>query len=177
MSDAVTRVSVEIAGNEISFETGKLAKQASGAVVVRSGDTMVLCTATAGNLRDVDFLPLTVDVEERMYAAGKIPGSFFKREGRAGEKGTLTARMIDRPLRPLFPKGWRYETQLVALPMSVDHVHPYDILAMNGASRRADGLRHPVPDARRRGAHRQDRRQLRRQPRRGGRCSRPPTST
>jgi polyribonucleotide nucleotidyltransferase len=134
MSDAVTRVSVEIAGTEISFETGKLAKQASGAVVVRSGDTMVLCTATAGNLRDVDFLPLTVDVEERMYAAGKIPGSFFKREGRAGEKATLTARLIDRPIRPLFPKGWRYETQLVALPMSVDHEHPYDMLAMNGAS-------------------------------------------
>jgi polyribonucleotide nucleotidyltransferase len=134
MSDAVKRVSVEIDGNEISFETGKLAKQASGAVVVRSGDTMVLCTATRGNLREVDFLPLTVDVEERMYAAGKIPGSFFKREGRAGEKATLTARLIDRPIRPLFPKGWRYETQLVALPMSVDHVHPYDILAMNGAS-------------------------------------------
>ena len=134
MSDAVTRVSVEIAGNEISFETGKLAKQASGAVVVRAGDTMVLCTATAGNLRDVDFLPLTVDVEERMYAAGKIPGSFFKREGRAGEKATLAARLIDRPIRPLFPKGWRYETQLVAIPVSVDHVNPYDILAMNGAS-------------------------------------------
>jgi polyribonucleotide nucleotidyltransferase len=134
MSDAVTRVSVEIEGNEISFETGKLAKQASGAVVVRSGDTMVLCTATAGNLRDVDFLPLTVDVEERMYAAGKIPGSFFKREGRAGEKATLSARLIDRPIRPLFPKGWRYETQLVAMPMSVDHVNPYDMLAMNGAS-------------------------------------------
>src|SRR5450755_3407160 len=134
MSDAVTRVSVEIAGQEISFETGKLAKQASGAVVVRAGDTMVLSTATRGNLRDVDFLPLTVDVEERMYAAGKIPGSFFKREGRAGEKATLTARLIDRPIRPLFPKGWRYETQLVALPMSVDHVNPYDMLAMNGAS-------------------------------------------
>ena len=134
MSDAVTRVTTEIAGQEISFETGKLAKQASGAVVVRVGDTMVLCTATAGNLRDVDFLPLTVDVEERMYAAGKIPGSFFKREGRAGEKATLTARLIDRPVRPLFPKGWRYETQLVALPISVDHEHPYDMLAMNGAS-------------------------------------------
>src|ERR1700756_2448551 len=134
MSDAVTRVSVEIAGKEISFETGKLAKQASGAVVVRSGDTMVLCTATAGNERDVAFPPLTVDVEERMYAAGKIPGSFFKREGRAGEKATLAARLIDRPIRPLFPKGWRYETQLVALPISVDHVNPYDILAMNGAS-------------------------------------------
>ncbi|HVP02911.1 MAG TPA: polyribonucleotide nucleotidyltransferase [Solirubrobacteraceae bacterium] len=133
-TQAVTTVSVEIAGSEISFETGKMAKQAGGAVVVRQGDTMVLCTATVGNLRDVDFLPLTVDVEERMYAAGKIPGSFFKREGRAGEKSTLTARMIDRPIRPLFPKGWHYETQLVALPLSIDHVHSYDILAMNGAS-------------------------------------------
>src|SRR5438270_2209829 len=134
MNQDVSRVSVEIGGSEISLETGKLAKQASGAVVVRAGDTMVLCTATAGNLRDVDFLPLTVDVEERMYAAGKIPGSFFKREGRAGERATLSARMIDRPIRPLFPKGWRYDTQLVAIPMSVDHVNPYDVLAMNGAS-------------------------------------------
>ncbi len=133
-NDSVTRVSVDIAGSEISFETGKMAKQASGAVVVRQGDTMVLATAVAGSLRDVDFLPLTVDVEERMYAAGKIPGSFFKREGRPGEKGTLTARMIDRPIRPLFPKDWRYDTQLVAIPLSIDHVHPYDILAMNGAS-------------------------------------------
>src|ERR671930_889118 len=142
-SDAVTTVSVEIAGKEISFETGRMAKQASGAVVVRQGDTMVLSTATIGNLRDVDFLPLTVDVEERMYAAGKIPGSFFKREGRAGEKGTLTARMIDRPIRPLFPKGWHYETQLVAMPLSVDHTNPYDILAMNGAS--AALMISPVP--------------------------------
>ncbi len=134
MSDAVTRLSVDISGKEISLETGKLAKQATGAVVVRAGDTMVLCTAVIGNLRDADFLPLTVDVEERMYAAGKIPGSFFKREGRAGEKATLTARMVDRPIRPLFPKGWRYETQLVAMPLSVDHVNPYDILAINGAS-------------------------------------------
>src|SRR4051795_4988163 len=134
MSFDVSRVSVQIGREEISFETGKLARQAGGAVVVQQGDTMVLATATAGNIRDVDFLPLTVDVEERMYAAGKIPGSFFKREGRAGEKGTLTARMIDRPIRPLFPKGWRRETQIVAIPISIDHVHPYDILAMNGAS-------------------------------------------
>jgi polyribonucleotide nucleotidyltransferase len=139
----VTTVSTEIGGSDISFETGRMAKQAGGAVVVRQGDTMVLCTATVGNLRDVDFLPLTVDVEERMYAAGKIPGSFFKREGRSGEKGTLTARMIDRPIRPLFPKGWHYETQLVAMPLSVDHIHPYDILAMNGAS--AALMISPVP--------------------------------
>jgi polyribonucleotide nucleotidyltransferase len=127
-------VSVEVGGEEISFETGKLARQAGGAVVARSGDTMVLGTATVGNLRDVDFLPLTVDVEERHYAAGKIPGSFFRREGRSGEKATLTARMIDRPVRPLFPKGWHYETQIVCQPLSVEFEHPYDILAMNAAS-------------------------------------------
>src|SRR5690242_13686446 len=130
----VTRVSADIGDSQISFETGKLAKQAGGAVVVQAGDTMVLCTATVGSLRDVDFLPLTVDIEERMYAAGKIPGSFFRREGKSSEKATLTARMIDRPIRPLFPKGWHYETQLVAIPMSVDGENPYDILAMNGAS-------------------------------------------
>jgi polyribonucleotide nucleotidyltransferase len=134
MSIDVSRVSLEQGGSSIEFETGKLARQASGSVVVTAGETKVLCTATAGNQRDVDFLPLTVDVEERMYAAGKIPGSFFRREGRAGEKATLTARMIDRPLRPLFPKGWTRETQLVSIPMSIDHKHPYDILAMNGAS-------------------------------------------
>jgi polyribonucleotide nucleotidyltransferase len=134
MTDGVSRVSLEIGGTSIEFETGKLAKQASGSVVVTAGETKVLCTATAGNPRDVDFLPLTVDVEERMYAAGKIPGSFFRREGRAGEKATLTARMIDRPLRPLFPKGWTRETQLVSIPMSVDHENPYDVLAMNGTS-------------------------------------------
>jgi polyribonucleotide nucleotidyltransferase len=130
----VKSVSVEVGGEEIVFETGKLARQASGAVLVKCGETHVLGTATMGNLRDVDFLPLTVDVEERHYAVGRIPGSYFRREARAGEKATLTARMIDRPLRPLFPKGWHYETQLVSMPLSVDHVHPYDILAMNGAS-------------------------------------------
>jgi polyribonucleotide nucleotidyltransferase len=146
----VTRVSADVGDSQISFETGKLAKQAGGAVVVQAGDTMVLCTATIGGLRDVDFLPLTVDVEERMYAAGKIPGSFFRREGKSGEKATLTARMIDRPIRPLFPKGWHYETQLVAMPLSVDMVHPYDILAMNGAS--AALAISPVPVAKHVGA-------------------------
>jgi polyribonucleotide nucleotidyltransferase len=146
----VKRVSVDVGDSQISFETGKLAKQAGGAVVVQSGDTTVLCTATVGNLRDVDFLPLTVDVEERMYAAGKIPGSFFRREGKSGEKATLTARMIDRPIRPLFPKGWHYETQLVAMPLSVDQIHPYDILAMNGAS--AALAISPVPVAKHVGA-------------------------
>src|SRR5881392_1510869 len=146
MNQNVHRVSVEIGGTEIEFETGRLAKQASGAVLVKAGDTHVLATATAGNERDVDFLPLTVDVEERAYAAGKIPGSFFRREGRSGEKATLTARMIDRPIRPLFPKGWNRETQLVALPISVDHVNPYDILAMNGASAALMISDIPVPE-------------------------------
>src|SRR5437667_5293585 len=145
MNQNVHRVSVEVGGTEIEFETGKLAKQASGAVLVKAGDTHVLATATAGNERDVDFLPLTVDVEERAYAAGKIPGSFFRREGRAGEKATLTARMIDRPLRPLFPKGWRYDTQIVCQPMSVDYEHTYDILAMNGASAAVAISPIPVP--------------------------------
>ena len=133
-SEGMTRLSVEIAGSEISFETGRIAKQAGGAVVVRQGDTMVLATATAGNLRDADFLPLTVDVEERMYAAGKIPGSFFKREGRAGEKGTLTARMIDRPIRPLFPEGYRNETQVVVTVLSHDLESDPDILALIATS-------------------------------------------
>jgi len=141
----VSRVSVEVGGEEISFETGKLARQAGGAVVARSGDTMVLGTATVGNLRDVDFLPLTVDVEERHYAAGKIPGSFFRREGRAGEKATLTARMIDRPVRPLFPKGWHFETQIVCTPLSVEFEHPYDILAMNAAAAALAISQIPVP--------------------------------
>ena len=163
----VHEVSVEIGGAEIVFETGRLAKQASGAVLVASGDTRVLGTATAGNIRDIDFMPLTVDIEERMYAAGKIPGSFFKREGRAGEKATLIARMIDRPLRPLFPKGWRYETQLVSIPLSIDHERPYDILAMNGASAALMVSNIPFPTPGRRGADRQGRRQLRRQPDRG----------
>src|SRR4029078_2386854 len=130
----VSRVSVDVGDGQISFANGKLARQASGAVVVQSGDTMVLCTATMGNLRDVDFLPLTVDVEEKHYAAGKVPGSFFPPAARAGEKAPLTARMIDRPIRPLFPKGWHYETQLVAQPLSVDGEHPYDSLSINAAS-------------------------------------------
>src|SRR6195952_1902355 len=120
----VSRVSVDVGDSQISFETGKLAKQAGGAVVVQAGDTMVLCTATVGSLRDVDFLPLTVDVEERAYAAGKIPGSFFRREGKSGEKATLTARMIDRPIRPAFPADFRNEVQVIATILGVDLENP-----------------------------------------------------
>jgi polyribonucleotide nucleotidyltransferase len=133
---APVSVGVDVGGREITFETGKLAKQADGAVVVRSGDTMVLATAqgrTEGR-EGADFFPLTVDVEERMYAAGKIPGGFFKREGRQGEKAILTARMIDRPIRPLWPKGYRNEVQCIVTVLSADMVVPYDILAINGVS-------------------------------------------
>ncbi len=131
-----TRVSVEIGGQEISFETGKLAKQADGAVVVRSGDTMVLSTAQGRmeGREGADFFPLTVDVEERMYAAGKIPGGFFKREGRPTERAILTARMIDRPIRPLWPKGYKNEVQVICTVLSADMVTPHDILCINGAS-------------------------------------------
>ena len=105
-AESLKRVSVQVGRNEISFETGKLAKQADGAVVVRQGDTIVLATAQGRTeaREGADFFPLTVDVEERMYAAGKIPGGFFKREGRPTERAILTARMIDRPIRPLWPK-------------------------------------------------------------------------
>src|SRR5437763_13509195 len=128
--------SVTVGGNEITFETGKLAKQADGAVVVRSGETMVLATAMGRQepREGADFFPLTVDVEERMYAAGKIPGGFFKREGRPTERAILTARMIDRPVRPLWPKGYRNEVQCVGTVFSVDMVTPHDILCINAVS-------------------------------------------
>src|ERR687893_2962624 len=131
-----TTVSATVGGAEITFETGKLAKQADVAVVIRSGDTMVLATAQ-GRMEareGADFFPLTVDVEERMYAAGKIPGGFFKREGRPTEKAILTARMIDRPIRPLWPKGYTNETQVICTVLSADMVTAHDILCINGAS-------------------------------------------
>src|SRR5881409_2003483 len=130
------QVSVQVGNQEISFETGKLAKQADGAVVVRSADTVVLATAQ-GRMEareGADFFPLTVDVEERMYAAGKIPGGFFKREGRPTERAILTARMIDRPIRPLWPKGFRNEVQVICTVLSADMATAHDILCINGAS-------------------------------------------
>ncbi len=129
-------VSVDVGGQEIVFETGKLAKQADGAVVVRSGETMILATAVGrpDARPDADFFPLTIDVEEKMYAAGKIPGGFFKREGRATERATLTARMTDRPIRPLWPKGFKNEVQVICTVLSADLVTPHDILCINGAS-------------------------------------------
>ncbi|CAB4755549.1 MAG: polyribonucleotide nucleotidyltransferase [Actinobacteria bacterium] len=120
----------------LSFETGKLAGLADGAVVARLGDTTVLVTATAArSVRDgIDFFPLTVDIEERSYAAGKIPGSFFRREGRAPDSAILTCRLIDRPLRPSFPEGFRNEVHVVGTVLGADMHNPYDVLAINGAS-------------------------------------------
>src|SRR5437868_3063603 len=129
-------VSVTVGDQELTFETGKLAKQADGAVVVRAGETMVLATAQ-GKMEareGADFFPLTVDVEERVYEAGQIPGGFFKREGRPTERAILTARMIDRPIRPLWPKGYRNEVHVVCTTLSADLVTAHDILCINGAS-------------------------------------------
>jgi polyribonucleotide nucleotidyltransferase len=128
--------SIEIGGRTFAIETGRMAKQADGAVTVRYGDTVVLVTATADRKERVgiDFLPLTVDYRENTYAAGKFPGGFFKREGRPNEKETLTSRLIDRPIRPLFPKGWSCETQIVALVLSADLANDPDIMAVTGAS-------------------------------------------
>jgi len=132
----VNNVKVTIGNSEITFETGKLALQAPGSVVVTSGETNVLVTSVANkSVRDgIDFFPLTVDVEERMYAAGKIPGGFFRREGRQTEKAILASRLIDRPLRPSFKDGFRCETQIIATVLSVDDENEYDILALNAAS-------------------------------------------
>ncbi len=133
---SIDNVKVNIGNAEIGFETGKLALQAPGSVVATSGDTTVLVTTVSNqSVRDgIDFFPLTVDVEERMYSAGKIPGGFFRREGRQTEKAILACRLIDRPLRPSFKDGFRCETQIIATVLSVDSENEYDILALNAAS-------------------------------------------
>ncbi len=132
----MTTREVTVGQGTLSLETGKLAKQAGGAVVVRLGDSVVLVTACrAGTPREgIDFLPLTVDYREYTYASGRIPGGFFKREGKPAEKETLTSRCIDRPIRPLFPGGWRFETQVIALVLSADAENDTDVLAITGAS-------------------------------------------
>jgi len=129
-------VEVDLGGRKITLETGKMAKQAGGAVVVRYGDSVVLVTAcrAASPREGIDFLPLTVDYREYTYASGRIPGGFFKREGKPAEKEVLTSRCIDRPTRPLFPAGWRYETQIIALVLSADQENDTDVLAITGAS-------------------------------------------
>ena len=131
------KISVELAGRTLTIETGRLAKQASGAVLVTYGQSMVLVTATAARepRESVDFLPLTVEYQERFYAVGRIPGSFFRREiGRPTEKETLSCRLIDRPLRPLFAAGYQNETQIIATVLSADHENEPDMMAMIGAS-------------------------------------------
>ncbi len=137
MADAIS-VSVPVSGTEktLSLETGKLAGQAGGAVTIQLGDTVVLVTATAAKgVRDgIDFFPLTVDLEERMYAAGKIPGSFFRREGKSSDQAILTCRLTDRPLRPCFPDGFRNEVHIVGTVLAADRVNPHDVLVINGAS-------------------------------------------
>ena len=130
------KVSVRIGANDLIIETGRLARQAGGSVTVRLGDTVVLAAVAASRHErpDVDFLPLAVDYRESFYAAGRIPGGFFKREGRPNEKEILTCRLIDRPLRPLFPSGWRRETQVTCLLLSTDRENDSDVLAITGAA-------------------------------------------
>jgi polyribonucleotide nucleotidyltransferase len=135
VTPAPHQVTVEVGGRPLILETGKVAKQANGAIVARYGDTVVLTTACmASQANDRDFLPLTVDYRENTYAAGKIPGGFFKREGRPSEKEILTSRLIDRPMRPLFPEGWRNETQIVSMVLSADSDNDPDVIAVTGAS-------------------------------------------
>lgn len=127
--------SIDWSGRKLTVEIGQLAKQANGAVLVRYGDTVVLCTATASKeAKGVDFFPLTVNYEERLYAVGKIPGGFIKREGRPSEKAILASRLIDRPIRPLFPEGFRNEVQVVSMVMSVDQDCSSEMAAMFGSS-------------------------------------------
>jgi len=124
-----------LGGKELTFETGRLARQAGGAVTLRQGDSIILAAATMGGVREgTDFFPLTVDYEERMYAGGRIPGSFFRREGKPSTEATLIARLTDRPLRPLFPEGMRNEVQVVLMSLSADTENPLDMLAINAAS-------------------------------------------
>ena len=137
MADAIS-VSGPISGTDrtLTFETGKLAQLADGAVLARIGDTVLLATATAArSVREgTDFFPLTVDIEERAYAAGKIPGSFFRREGKSSDQAILTCRLIDRPLRPSFPSGFRNEVHVVGTIFGADQVNPHDVLAINASS-------------------------------------------
>src|SRR5579872_146312 len=129
------QVGLDLGGRKLTLETGKMARQAHGAVVARYGDTVVLATACMDNkATEKDFLPLTVDYREYTYAAGKIPGGFFKREGRPSERETLTSRLIDRPLRPLFPEGYATETQVIAMVLSADSENDPDVIAVTAAS-------------------------------------------
>ena len=130
------KVETTIGGKPLTVKTGELAMQAGSAVTVSYGDTVVLATACMEREpnRNVDFLPLTIDYEEKLYAAGKIPGSFFRREGRPGQQAVLASRLTDRPIRPLFPKGFRNETQVIITVLSADQENSPDVLGLVGAS-------------------------------------------
>src|SRR5882762_9700084 len=144
------QVSIEVGGRPLILETGKIARQANCAITARYGDTIVLVSACMSNKpNDRDFLPLTVDYRENTYSAGKIPGGFFKREGRPTEKEILTSRLIDRPMRPLFPESWRNETQINAMVLSADSDNVPDVIAVTGAAAAAycSDLPFPTPIA------------------------------
>src|SRR5688572_10421732 len=130
------REGVVIGGIELSIETGRMAKQSGGSVVIRRGDSMVLVTATSARSakEGIDFLPLTCEYQEKASAAGNIPGGYFRREGKSSEIEILTSRLMDRPCRPLFPKGYRFDTQVIATVLSADKENPTDVLALLGAS-------------------------------------------
>ncbi len=133
---AVVTKNVDVAGRRISLETGRVAEQANGAVIIRQGDTVVLSTAVMANepREGIDFFPLTCDYEEKLYAAGKIPGAFMRREGRPSETAILASRLTDRPLRPLFPEGFRLDVQVISTVLSVDQESDPTILSIIGAS-------------------------------------------
>src|ERR687889_14193 len=129
-------VELDLAGRTLRLETGRVAKQADGSIWASYGDTVVLATAVASQTAKpgIDFLPLTVDYQEKTYAAGKIPGGYFKREGRPSEKEVLTSRLIDRPLRPLFPEGYYFETQVITSVLSADQTGASDVVGITAAS-------------------------------------------
>src|SRR2546426_9322700 len=136
----VHTVEIEVAGRTLRLETGRVARQADGSIWASYGDTVVLATAVASQIAKpgIDFLPLTVDYQEKSFAAGKIPGGDFKREARPSEKAVLTSRLIDRPLRPLFPEGYYFETQVIASVLSADQTGSSDVIAMIAASAALD---------------------------------------
>ena len=138
--------SIKLGGKSLDVEYGKVAKQADGSVVIRYGDTMVLVTAVSARTpkEGLNFFPLTVEYRENSYSAGRIPGNYFRREGRPNEKEVLTCRLIDRPVRPLFPDGYRFETQIVGTVISADSDNDPDVIAITGASLCVVSFGHPV---------------------------------
>ncbi len=162
----IHRVELDWGGRKLVLETGKVARQADGAVLATYGETTVLATVVAAKQPKpgIDFLPLTVNYQEKFYAAGRIPGGYFKREGRPTEKETLISRLIDRPIRPLFADGWRYDTQVIITVLSHDLENDPDIVAHGRRLRRADALRRALHGPDRRRARRLHQQRIRAQP-------------